>query len=112
MQVFDLKSLAGSEEKREYVLGLKDLNTHAVYMIYGILDTGDVERKVYPGKGHEEILCIIKGTVDVIGQNETVSLSEGEAIHLHEDGVYHLKNKSDVISYYILAGGHKMEGHH
>jgi len=92
MKTYDLKRLAKKEEEKEYVLGLKDLQTHAVYMIYGILNPGDKERKVHPGKGHEEILCIIKGAVKVESQNETISLSEGEAMHLHENDMRHYQN--------------------
>ena len=112
MKTYDLKSLAKKEEEKEYVLGLKDLQTHAVYMIYGILNTSDKERKVHPGKGHEEILCIIKGEVKAEGQNETISLSEGEAMHLHENDIYYLKNIGESESSYVLAGGHQMKGHH
>ena len=39
----------------EHVLGLKDLGTHACYLIYGELAPGEAGRKVCPGAGHEEI---------------------------------------------------------
>lgn len=111
MQTFNLKTLAENEEKGEYVLGLKDLQTHAVYMIYGVLEAGEKDRKLHPGKGHEEILCIIKGDVELSSQNKTLTIGEGEAIHLKEDDICYIENKSDKSSHYILAGGHNIENH-
>lgn len=111
MKTFNLKNKAKKEENKEYILGLKDLNTHAVYMIYGTIDKNDNTRKLHPGKGHEEILCITQGKVEVIGPNESFSLKEGEAIHLHENDLYYLKNISDDTSHYILAGGHIIPEH-
>jgi len=111
MQTFNLKTLAKNEDKKEYVLGLKDLQTHAVYMIYGVLEPGEKDRKLHPGKGHEEILCIIKGHMELSSQNKTRTISIGEAMYLKEDDIYYIENKSDKTSHYILAGGHNIEDH-
>ena len=51
------------EEGGEYVLGLKDLDTHACYLIYGELNPGEERRKVCPGRGHEEILLAVNGAI-------------------------------------------------
>ncbi|MFQ6135645.1 MAG: hypothetical protein ACE5PM_00490 [Candidatus Hydrothermarchaeales archaeon] len=112
MRVFQLKGAAKSSEAGEYILGLEELHTHAVYLIYGVLHPGEKGRKVHPGRGHEEILCIAKGKLRANSGHETFSMEEGEAIHLHEEDVFYLENDADEVSHYVLAGGHIMEHHH
>ena len=63
----------------EYVLGLKDLDTHACYMIYGELEPGEEGRKVCPGAGHEEILLSVNGDIELSGVDYEDVLSAGEA---------------------------------
>lgn len=91
MYIFNLSNLAVNN-KGEYVLGLDDLKTHAVYMIYGFLEPGDKDRKLLPGKGHEEILFITKGKVLVRTPDKTFELREGQAVHLKEDDEWYLEN--------------------
>ncbi len=110
MKVFNVKSLAEDAEG-EYVLGLRDLETHAVYLIYGFLLPGEGGRKLRPGRGHEEILCVVQGEVIVQAPRETRSLKSGEAIHLREDDEFYLENKGGKTAYYVLAGGHPLEHH-
>ncbi len=110
MKVFDIKALA-DDANGEYVLGLKDLQTHAVYLIYGLLGPGEGGRKLYPGKGHEEILCVVHGDVVIDANGETHSLKAGDAIHLRDDDEFYLKNSGEETAYYVLAGGHPPEYH-
>ncbi len=105
MKVFNIKSLA-EENDGEYVLGLKDLKTHAVYLIYGTLNPGEGNRKLYPGKGHEEVLCVVQGEVEIKTSEENLSIKAGEALHLKEDDEFILKNNGEEIVIYALAGGH------
>jgi uncharacterized cupin superfamily protein len=107
---YNLRRLA--EEKGEYVLGLKDLGTHAVYAIYGLLRPGEKDRKAHPGEGHEEILCAIKGEITVVKEGRRFRLKEGHAFHLKSDDVYYLENDGSETCHYFLAGGHVMEEHH
>jgi len=104
-KIFNLDELS-TQAGGEYVLGLKALKTHAVYMVYGSLKPGDDGRKLLPGKGHEEILCITMGEVVVDGLNGSFIMKSGEAFHLREDDEYHLKNESEHEVKYVLAGGH------
>ncbi len=110
MKVHNVKSLAEKADG-EYVLGLGDLGTHAVYLIYGFLQPGEGGRKLHPGKGHEEILCVVQGEVVVDLSGETLSLKSGEAVHLGEDDEFYLKNNGRETAYYVLAGGHPPEHH-
>lgn len=110
MKVFNARALA-EDSDGEYVLGLRDLTTHAVYLIYGFLRPGEGGRKLHPGKGHEEILCVVQGELIIDAHGETVSLKSGEALHLREDDEFYLKNEGEETAYYVLAGGHPPEQH-
>ncbi|HDH28888.1 MAG TPA: cupin domain-containing protein [Euryarchaeota archaeon] len=110
MKIFNLHGLA-EESEGEYVLGLKDLHTHAVYIVYGFLAPGETGRKVLPGKGHEEILCAVKGEVRVKTPGETFTLKSGEAVHVKEEDEWTLENTGDETVFYILAGGHPPKEH-
>jgi hypothetical protein len=92
------------------VLGLKDLDTHACYLIYGELGPGELGRKVCPGRGHEEILIAVCGELELSG-DVSGRLAEGMAIHLREDQTCELKNPGDNPAIYIMAGGHSGKPH-
>ena len=95
----------------EYVLGLKDLGTHACYLIYGVMQPHAKGRKLKPGKGHEELILAVKGDFSVSGDAWGV-LREGEAIHLKDDETCMLENNSGEEGIYVISGGHAEEGHH
>jgi len=110
LKIYPIRDLARKKDG-EYVLGLKDLNTHACYMICGELKPGEKGRKVCPGRGHEEILLAANGNMEITGEPFTGVLHEGEAIHLREEQTCFIANpgKSSVI--YVLAGGHSGAEH-
>lgn len=110
--IFDLRRLAEKAEEGEHVLGLKDLGTHAVYAIYGLLKPGENGRKAHPGEGHEEILCSVRGRITVVKEGKSFKLKEGCAFHLKSDDEYYLENDSSETCHYFLAGGHKIKEHH
>ncbi len=111
MKSFDLEELA-REEGGEYVLGLKDLHTHACYMIYGVLQPGEKERLVRPGEGHEEILCAIDGPLVMHTDSGEIRLERNHAVHITEDQSFHISNPSDRPIAYVMAGGHASHHHH
>lgn len=104
--------LKGKAEKSdgEYVFGAADTGSHACYMIYGVLKPGEKERMIKPGKGHEEILVPVKGSLMVTGQYSGV-LNEGHAVHLADDQACFLENRGDSEAVYVVAGGHTGQGH-
>ena len=95
----------------EHVLGLKDLGTHACYLIYGELAPGEAGRKVCPGAGHEEILMAVAGDLQLTGEYLTGWLREGEAMHFQEQETCLLANPSGRKVVYVLAGGHSGIAH-
>ena len=104
MRSFDLAGLA-SAFGGEYVLGKKDLDTSACYMIYGVLRAREAERLIQPGRGREEILCAVDGPILIHSKGGEVTLKQGNAIHVKEEDSFFISNPSDRPVVYIMAGG-------
>lgn len=110
MKAFDVRKLA-SEQGGEYVLGMKDLHTHACYLVYGILGPGEEKRLVRPGQGHEEILCAVDGDLSIHTRTSDETLEQGNAVHVKEDESFSISNPWDKPVVYVLAGGHSGSHH-
>jgi uncharacterized cupin superfamily protein len=95
----------------EYVLGLRDLKTHACYLIYGELAPGESGRKICPGSGHEEILLAVRGDLEMNEGTGAAALREGEAVHFVGEEAVFLANPGSEKAVYVLAGGHSAGGH-
>lgn len=106
----DLKQRA-ADSNGEYVFGAEDTGSHACYLIYGVLKPGEKGRVARPGKGHEEMLLAVHGTIELSG-HMTGRLAAGEAIHLSGEQTCHLVNRGSADAVYVLAGGHSDSGHH
>ncbi len=111
MKIFEIEKLA-SDQGGEYVLGMKDLHTHACYMVYGVLNPGEIDRLVKPGDGHEEILVPVTGPVHVTAPKADYILEKGNAVHVKGDESFFISNKTDQQIIYVLAGGHSSDHHH
>lgn len=107
MKILNTKNHIQNLKTDEYILGADLTGSHACYMIYGVIKPQDAPRLIKPGKGHEEIVLIIKGKAKV---NEII-LQEGESFHIVEDEYCFLENISDTELIYIIAGGHSESGH-
>jgi len=105
LKVFDLAARA-PREGGETVLGLKDLHTHACYMLYGILLPGDEPRNLQPGPGHEEIFVVLSGAMEIKGQAETRLVQAGQAFYLQGDQVLTATAAGPGETRYVAAGGH------
>ena len=95
----------------ELVLGVKDLHTHACYLIYGELAPGEKGRVFKPGSGHEEILMAVSGDLELSGEPFTGTLKQGEAVHLREEETCTLANPGPAPAIYVMAGGHSGKQH-
>lgn len=111
MKIFDTKREIEEIASGEFIIGSELTGSHACYMIYGVMTPLEKDRLIKPGKGHEEIVLILKGKVKVSGIWEGV-LSEGDSFQIEGDEVLYFENivNSEVI--YVIAGGHSEEGHH
>ncbi len=110
MIIYDISELA-SENKGEYVLGSADLHSHACYLVYGVLNPDEKGRMIKPGKGHEEIVCLVQGEVMLRGESETFNLKPGQAVYLRGEESYLMDNNGEGNAVYVISGGHS-EGHH
>lgn len=108
MKVYDLAEKA--RERGEYILGAEELQTHACYLGYGILGPGEKNRVIKPGSGHEEICCVISGTVTLSLGADSFLVGPGQAFHLKGDQTCFMNNDGPSDAVYILAGGHS-NGH-
>ena len=108
MKVFEVaRKVLGSGE---YVLGYDATGSHACYLIYGVLKAGEKGRELKPGKGHEEMLIVVRGEMTVTGAS-TVTLKQGQAMHLKGEETCYAANRTDSEAVYVMAGGHSAEGH-
>jgi len=98
-------------EGGETVLGSAELETHACYLIYGILEPGQKDRVLNPGPGHEEIVCLVAGLATLVGPEGSQNLRVGEAVYLKGDVKYTLENQQKAPAVYVVAGGHSAAGH-
>jgi uncharacterized cupin superfamily protein len=108
MKVYDLAEKA--REKGEYILGAEDLQTHACYLGFGILGPGEKNREIKPGTGHEEICCVVSGTVTLSHGEKCFFVGPGQAFHLRGEQTWLMNNEGPSDAVYVLAGGHS-NGH-
>ncbi len=112
MKIYKLPELTDASPTNEYCLGLKDLNTHSVYLLHGRLRPGETGRKISPGRGHEEILFVVKGSITVRSDKYTFPVSAGEAFHAKGEETFFLDNPGNSEAVYIAAGGHSSNSRH
>lgn len=111
MKKYHLGELA-SVHHGEYVLGSDALRTHACYCVYGVLKPRESGRVISPGKGHEEIVCLIEGSAKLTNGDTEFALGKEEAFHLRGDERYVMENTGDGEARYIIAGGHSEDHGH
>lgn len=111
MKKLDLRTKALLSEGGESIFGAEDTGSHACYMIYGILKPGEKERLIRPGKGHEEMVVVVKGNLQISGDLEG-RLEEGNAFYVAGDVRVFLENSEATASVYVIAGGHSTQGQH
>jgi hypothetical protein len=95
----------------ETVLGAKDLDTHACYLIYGKLEIGGDPVVLKPGTGHEEIICVVGGKLEVDDGTSVWSVTEGQAFYLVGEEKMLAKAVSET-AVYVIAGGHSAGSGH
>ncbi|MEW5913686.1 MAG: hypothetical protein AB1814_14090 [Thermodesulfobacteriota bacterium] len=104
-KVFDLAGRV-LREGGETVLGLKDLGTHACYLIYGVLEPGGEPRVLKPGDGHEEIILAVSGSMQVQGSEGSLTLQPGQAVYLQGAETWQATALGPGQACYVAAGGH------
>jgi hypothetical protein len=109
MKIFEVISRVG--KSGETILGAEETGSHACYLIYGLMKGREKDRRLSPGKGHEETILAIQGDFRLTGLAEG-TLKQGQAVHLSGEETLFLENPTDQPAVYVLAGGHSEAGHH
>lgn len=111
--IIDILEKCHAASEKEFFYGaLLNKNIQDTYLGVGFLEPGEKEKKTGPGKGHEEIIYIINGEIDITGLEQNVSLKKGEAFFLADGTSAKLSNKTDERCYYVIAGGHTLQHSH
>ncbi len=110
MRIFEVKNNATQSKGGEFLLGFQQTGSHACYLVYGILKSGEKARSLKPGPGHEEIVLAMKGDLEVSGLYSG-GLKEGSALHLKGNEECFLENRGGFDAEYIIAGGHSGADH-
>jgi len=108
MNTFDVTSKVSLSG--EYILGAEQTGSHACYLIYGVLKAGERGRVIKPGRGHEEIILVIRGDLSLRGHHAG-ALRQGQALHLRDEESCLLDNPGDGEAVYVITGGHAEGGH-
>ena len=94
----------------EHIVGPAQTGSLGTYLVYGEVKEGET-RNLGPGKGHEEILFIVKGG-GLLRQDETeTSIGAGQAVYLRPDFSGQLEGAAPEGIIYVSAGGHIPGGH-
>lgn len=111
--VFKLKEKCHEARDKEFFYGAKiNKAIKDVYLGLGYLEPGESGRKARPGRGHEELLYLINGQVQIDYKDEQIILNEGEVFFIPDGSKVNLKNMKEDRCYFIIAGGHTKHHSH
>lgn len=97
--------------KGEYIVGYDATGSHACYFMYGVIE-GDESRELSPGEGHEEIVAVMEGGLEIDDGKEKYRVSKGQAIYLKGDEKVSIKPLDKRLAIYVIAGGHSEGSRH
>lgn len=110
---FNLKDNCINCGKKEFYYGAKlNKNIKDVYLGMGFLEPNEANRKVGPGRKHEEILLLINGKIQVVSKDEEIILNEGELYFMPDGQKIRLHNLTNEKCYFVIAGGHTKHHKH
>ncbi|TFF87160.1 MAG: hypothetical protein EU549_05270 [Promethearchaeota archaeon] len=104
--IFKLKDKCLKSPKKEFFYGnIANKDIKNVYLGVGYLDE-DESRWFSPGKGHEEILYLLEGKMEIEYQDKKEQLNEGEAFHASGKEKINIRNLTNERIFFVIAGGH------
>ncbi len=111
--ILNLKEKCLASKKREFFYGAKiNKAIQDVYLGLYFLEPGESKRKVGPGKGHEEILFLTAGQIQVSVNDDSIKLNEGEVYFIPDGSKALLKNLTKKRCQFVIAGGHTKRHSH
>lgn len=110
---FNLKEKCETSKEREFFYGAKiNKNIKDAYMGVCFLNPRESDRKAGPGRGHEELLYVMNGKIEINIKGQDLILNEGEIYHLSDGLKVKLKNLTDQKVNYMISGGHTKHHKH
>lgn len=104
---FNLKEKCLDSGEKEFFYGAKiNKNIKDVYLGLCFLEPGESDRKAGPGGGHEELLYLMNGKMQINIKNGETILNEGEVYFIPDGKKVKLKNLWEEKCYFMIAGGH------
>ncbi|MBD3197700.1 MAG: hypothetical protein GF317_21790 [Candidatus Lokiarchaeota archaeon] len=111
--MINIKEKCDNSKKKEFYYGAKiNKKIKDAYLGMGYLEPNENNRKIGPGRRHEEILFILNGKLKLRGKSEEIILNEGDVYFLSDGNKIKLENLSESRSYFIIAGGHTKHHKH
>ncbi|MBD3226632.1 MAG: hypothetical protein GF329_00455 [Candidatus Lokiarchaeota archaeon] len=104
--IFKLKEKCLESPEKEFFYGnIANNDIKNVYLGLGYLDANE-DRSFAPGKGHEEILYLFEGEIEIKFEKEKILLNAGEAFHASGSEMINITNLTDGRIFFVIAGGH------
>ena len=111
--IYNLKEKCHESSDKEFFYGAKiNKNIKDVYLGLGFLDPNESDRIEGPGEGHEEILYLVDGQIQIVTPSEKFTLQEGQTYFISDGLKVYLNNLTDKRCYFIIAGGHTVHHSH
>jgi hypothetical protein len=105
MKIYKLPRLAEMNQEGEFRLGPEDPLEPGLYLVYGRLRPRETGRRAFSPEGHERIVCVIKGNINVRHGKTGFTVGAGEAFHAMGGVAFYFDNPADEEAVYIAAGG-------
>lgn len=110
---FNLRDKCHESKDKEFFYGAK-INKEIKDVYFGLcfLDPNEENRKAGPGRGHEELLYVMNGKMQIEFKKEEIILNEGEVFFIPDGQKVRLKNLTDRKCDFAIAGGHVKQHAH
>ena len=110
---FKLEEKCDNSKNREFFYRAKiNKDIKDVYLGTCFLEPNEKNRKVGPGRGHEELLYLLKGQIKITLKEEDIILNGGEIYFIPDGNKVVLENLTEKRIYFFVAGGHtKIHSH-
>jgi len=109
LKIFNLDKLSDSSADGEVRLDAGMLGSSGQSLVYLRLRPGETSRTFSSEPGHDAIVCMMRGRLDVRIGRDAFSVSAGEAFHLDGSGPIEIDNTADEEAVFIAATSARTE---
>jgi len=105
--IVNLKQRCKETNEREFYYGAKlNKDVKDAYLGFGYLEPNEKNKKISPGKGHEEILMVLNGSLRAQFESDEITITDGDAFHIPDRSHVILENLTSKRVTFVIAGGH------